>query len=75
MNSGKLKRILWWVGIGMCLVAVVFLSIALSHPELGTVFYIGSFRVGAEVWRTFYCIYAAVALGCLVVSFFIKDKK
>ena len=75
MKDRKLKRILRWVGIGMCLVAVVFLSIALSHPELGTVFYIGSWRIGVEVWRAFYCIYAAVALGCLVASFFIKDKK
>ena len=36
MNGGKLKRILRWVGVGMCLVAAVFLAVALSHPELGT---------------------------------------
>jgi len=75
MNGGKLKRILRWVGVGMCLVAAVFLAVALSHPELGTVFYIGTWRVGVEVWQTFYCIYAAVALGCLVASFLIKDEK
>ena len=65
-----MKTFLRMLGLFMLLVAVVFLAIALTHPELGTVFYIGNWRVGAEVWRIFYLVYIGVMIGAFVLSFF-----
>jgi hypothetical protein len=53
----------------------VFLSIALTHPEYGTVFYIGSLRIGAAIWRAFYLIYAVVMVALLVASFCVDKVK
>ena len=63
-----MKRMLRWVGLGMLLVAVVFLAYAFTHPEAGSVFYIGNWAVGSDEWRIFYLVYAAVTVGLLVAS-------
>lgn len=60
---------------GMLLIAILFVLCALSNPQLGHVFYIGSFRVDAEVCRTFYKLYAAVTAGLFLASFLVKDRR
>lgn len=69
------KKILRIISGVMFIIAVVFLSIALTHPELGTVFYIGSLRIGAAIWRAFYLIYAVVMVALLVASFCVDKVK
>lgn len=66
-----MKRILRWISLVMLIVAVVFVGIAITHPELGSVFYIGDWRVGVDVWHAFYAIYAAVMAGAFILSFFV----
>ena len=68
------KKILRIISGVMLIIAVVFLSIALTHPEFGTVFYIGNLRIGAAFWRIFYIIYAIIMVGLFITSFFINDK-
>lgn len=68
------KTILRLISLAMFVVAVVFVFIALSCPTCGGVFYIGSFRVGAEVWRAFYKGYVIVMIGLFAASFFVKKK-
>lgn len=70
-----MKIILRIVSGAMLFVAIVFLSFALTHPEFGTVFYIGSWEIGPAIWRAFYLIYAVVMVGFFVASFFVGDKK
>ena len=67
-----MKALLRIISILMFLVAVVFLGIALTHPELGTVFYIGNWRIGVEIWQTFYVIYVIVMLVLFLISCRIK---
>ena len=69
------KKILRIISGVMLIIAVVFLSIALTHPEFGTVFYIGNLRIGAAIWRAFYLIYAVVMVGLFVASFFCSQEK
>ena len=63
------------VGGIMLIIAVAFLSYALTHPEGGTVFYIGNLRIGSTIWRAFYAVYATIMVALFGVSFFVKDKK
>ena len=58
----------------MLIVAIIFLSVALTHPELGTAFYIGTWKIGAAVWRAFYAVYAVTMVALFVSSFFVKKK-
>lgn len=69
------KKILRIISGVMLIIAVVFLSIVLTHPEFGTVFYIGNLRIGAAIWRAFYLIYAVVMVGLFVASFFCRQEK
>lgn len=69
----KTKKILRTVSTVMFIIAVIFLSYALTHPEFGTVFYIGSFSVGLTLWRLFYLIYAVVTVGLFTASLVIKE--
>lgn len=70
------KIILRIVSGVMFIVAVVYLTFAMTHPEFGSVFYIGSWAIGPEIWRTFYVFYALVMIGLFVASFFVgKNKK
>lgn len=71
----KAKCVLRIISLVMFMVAVIFLAIALSCPTCGSVFYIGSIRIGVEIWHAFYLIYTAVMVLLFVISFFIKPKK
>ena len=68
----KLKSVLRLIGFAMLIVAIVFLAVALTHPELGTVFYIGNIKIGSEIWRIFYAVYAVVMVALFGVSWCIK---
>lgn len=69
------RRILRLISLLMLVVAVVFVGIAMSCPTCGSVFYIGSIRIGADVWRAFYAFYAIVMVLLFLISFFIPKKK
>lgn len=71
----KAKTILRIISLLMFIVAVVFVFIAISCPTCGSVFYIGSIRIGADVWRVFYAIYAIVMVLLFLASFFVRKKK
>ena len=71
----KTKTILRLISLVMFIVAVVFVFIALSCPTCGSVFYIGPLRIGADVWRAFYAVYALVMVLLFVLSFFVRKKK
>ena len=71
----KLKKILKLVSFFMLIIAIAFLIFALSHPQLGSVFYIGDLAIGSDIWRAFYAVYATIMVALFGVSFFVKDKK
>ena len=72
MKAGIILRIISAV---MLIAAVIFVAVALTHPELGTAFYIGTLKVGAEIFRIFYAIYLLVMTGLFVLSFLISRRK
>lgn len=72
MKSRKTLRL---ISLVMLIVAVVFVFCALSNPALGKVFYIGSIKIGADIKRAFYAVYAIVMVALFGISFFVKDKK
>lgn len=72
MKPGKILR---WISLAMLIVAIVFVGCALSNPTLGTVFYIGKLRIGADIWRAFYAFYAIVMVVLFGASFFVKGRK
>ena len=71
----KAKNVLRLVSLVMFIIAIVFLSCALAHPELGTVFYIGGLKIGSAIWRALYLVYAVIMVALFVGSFFVKDGK
>ena len=71
----KARRTLRIISLVMLIVAVVFVFCALSNPALGKVFYIGSIKIGADIKRAFYAVYAIVMVALFGISFFVKDKK
>ena len=71
----KARRTLRLISLVMLIVAVVFVFCALSNPALGKVFYIGSIKIGADIKRAFYAVYAIVMVALFCISFFVKDKK
>jgi len=71
----KARRTLRLISLIMLIVAVVFVFCALSNPALGKVFYIGSIKIGADIKRAFYAVYAIVMVALFGISFFVKDKK
>ena len=71
----KTRRTLRLISLIMLIVAVVFVFCALSNPALGKVFYIGSIKIGADIKRAFYAVYAIVMVALFGISFFVKDKK
>lgn len=71
----KARRTLRLISLVMLIVAVVFVFCALSNPALGKVFYIGSIKIGADIKRAFYAVYAIVMVALFGASFFVKDKK
>ena len=71
----KARKTLRLISLVMLIVAVVFVVCALSNPALGKVFYIGSIKIGADIKRAFYAVYAIVMVALFGISFFVKDKK
>jgi hypothetical protein len=71
----KIKSILRVVSLVMLIIAIVFLSYVFTHPEVGTVFYIGTLKIGSSIWRAFYLVYAIVMVVLFSISFFVKGKK
>ena len=71
----KARRTLRLISLVMLIVAVVFVFCALSNPALGKVFYIGSIKIGADIKRAFYAVYAIIMVALFGISFFVKDKK
>ena len=71
MKAGRILRLI--AGF-MLLAAVVFIYIAVNVPTLGHVFYIGSFKVDAQVMRLFYKGYLAVMIVLFVLSFFLGKR-
>lgn len=70
MKKGMVFRV---ISLVMFVVAVIFVACALANPALGSVFYIGNIRIGSDVWRTFYAIYAIVMAILFVLSFFVGE--
>ena len=71
MNTKKFLRV---TGVLMLIIAVIFVIVALGAPQFRRVFYIGGFKVDANVKRIFYLLYLIVAVTLLIASFVIKDK-
>lgn len=59
----------------MLIVAVVFIFCAMSNPALGKAFYIGNIKIGADIKRAFYAIYAIVMASFFGISFLVKYRK
>ena len=72
MDTKKLLRL---ISIVMLIAAVIFVYCAVSCPTLGSVFYIGSVRIDAEIKSAFYGFYVIVMALLFISSFFIKKKK
>ena len=70
-----MKRTLRIISGVMLVVAILFLSYALTHPEAGSVFYIFGMPIGYEVWRVFYVLYIIVMVGLFITSFLEKKKR
>lgn len=69
------RTLLRLISLAMFIIAIVFVVIAISAPTLGKTIYIGSYKFGAEQWRTCYKIYAIVMVGLFASSFFVKKDK
>lgn len=69
----KLKKILRAVSLFMLIIAIAFLIFALSHPQFGTVFYIGGLAIGSDIWRAFYAVYVTIMVDLFLASFFVKN--
>lgn len=63
----KKSRILFWIGILMILIAVVFVGYALNHPE-------ASMKVPVIGTTGLYRIYTIVAIGLLILARIMKSK-
>lgn len=70
----KNKKIFGIIGGVMTAVAIVFFAYVITHPEFGTVFYIGGFEIGSLVWKVFYLLYAAVTVG-MFAAFLLVGKR
>lgn len=70
----KLKKILRSVSLFMLIIVIAFLIFALSHPQLGSVFYIGDLAIGSDIWRVFYAVYATIMVDLFLASFFVKNE-
>ena len=67
------KRICRVSAISMLLIAIIFVGYALTHPEAGSVFYIGDFEVGPEELQAFYKFYFVTMIVMFFASF-VKGK-
>ena len=67
----KKSTILRLISLTLLIIGTIFVACALGNPALGRVFYIGNIKIGVEIWRVFYAIYAIVMCGLFVASFFV----
>lgn len=67
------KLILRLISSVMLTAAIVFVSIALTNPNLSRVMRIGSFEVGAEQWQICCTAYGVTMLYMFVASFFVNS--
>lgn len=70
----KTRKALRRIGLGMLVVAVIFVACALSCPQCGRTFYIGNLRFGAEQWIVFYKLYVLVMVSPFAGSFLVKKR-
>jgi len=63
----KKSRILFWIGIIMILIAIIFVGYALNHPE-------ASMKVPIIGTSGLYRIYILVAIGLLILARIMKAK-
>lgn len=64
------KRVFRLISLIMLIIAVIFVTCAISNPQLGRVISIGSFRFGVEQWRICDTISAIGMIGlvcCLIL--------
>ena len=66
------RNMLRLVSLAMLVIAVIFVACALQNPQLGRTFHVFGIPIGAEIWRVFYGLSAAVTAGLLAASFLIK---
>lgn len=69
------KTLLRLIALAMFVVAAVFVGVALTHPELGSTFYIFGIPIGVKIWRAFYAVYAGVMVLLFALSFLVKEHK
>lgn len=62
------------ISLMMLVIAILFLGYAFTHPEFGSVFYIGKLEIGPAIWRVLYAAYATITVGLFVGSFLIKTN-
>ena len=68
------RRVLRYISPGLFIGAIIFVCCILANPGLGSVFYIGSFKLDVTVMRIFYAGYAIVMVLLFILSFVIKEK-
>ena len=71
----KKKTVLRLISLVMLIAAVIFVAIALGHPEMGHTIWIGPFEFGPAQWQVCYALYVLVMIGLFVSSFFVRDGK
>lgn len=69
----KKRKLFRTISLAMFVIAVIFVGIAVTNPQLGHVIYIGDYAFGADEWRVCYAIYAVVMAALFGASFFAKD--
>lgn len=74
MENKLIKIVFRVISLIMLVIAILFLGYAFTHPEFGSVFYIGKVEISSSVWRLLYAVYLAVTVGLFVGSFWVKTK-
>lgn len=62
------------IAMFMLIIAVIYFLYVITHPEFGSVFYIGTLPIGSAVLQIFYGFYIIVMIGLFIGSCFIKSK-
>ncbi len=68
------KTALRLVSLIMLFAAALFVSVALSAPNLGTTLRLGNFVFGREQWYRCYAVYALIMVSLFVASFFCRER-
>lgn len=70
-----MKKKIGLTGIIMLVIAIIFLTIALTHTELGSTFYVFGLEINSDVQIIFYAAYFVIMLILLVGSLLMEDKE